>query len=143
MVETFAYGITREWLDDGAIGLIRTQGDMRRAAIDTWVNVVQSTIDAQRERDVLAVIVDLSHPSQGFTNYARQRSRDILRLLPQDKFAYAALVLTDKLEARLIEIFVLTLLRMLNKQQIRVFYALPEGIAWLRVRLAEHKHPKD
>lgn len=141
MIETFDYGITREWLDGGALVVIRTQGDMRRAAIDAWAQVVQSTIDVQRERDVLAVLHDLSHPSQGFTTYSRQRALDTLAMIPKNKSAYTALVLRDKLETQLIKIFLSTLGKLLSKHQIRVFYALDDGIAWLRARYAAHAAP--
>lgn len=135
-IEHYDFGITREWIDEGHIVVITTQGDMRRDAIDAWVNVSLDTLSLWQVDRPILVIQNLSSKMQGFTPYARKRSEDILAQL-SDRPCYTALILPNTFIFRVIGFFV-GRQRVDKHQENRVFTNVEEGLAWLRQKRAMH-----
>ena len=56
--EGYQYGISRSWLDNGQIALIKTQGDMSRNAINTWATLLILTLQDWDKEKPIALLHD-------------------------------------------------------------------------------------
>ncbi|MFW5696466.1 MAG: hypothetical protein ACOCXR_01630 [Phototrophicaceae bacterium] len=134
-VETFDYGISRYWIADGRIAVIATEGNMRREAIDSWAEATLGLMDIWPEGQPYAHIQKLDAPGQGFTQYSRQRTQELIARLPSDRPCYTAVVLADAFINRVFGFFLRTVRHNGKQQQERVFFTLDEAQAWLLEKL--------
>jgi hypothetical protein len=137
-IEHYDFGITREWIDDGHIAVITTQGDMRRDAVDTWVNICLDTLNNWHTDRPILSIQNLSAKMQGLTPYSSRRSEDILAQIPPHKPCYIALILPNTFISRVIGLFMLARQRFNKDQESRVFTNLGEGLDWLKEKQKLH-----
>jgi hypothetical protein len=135
--EHYNYGISRILLDNGRIVLIKTNGDMSRNAINTWASLIILTIQDWDKEKTLAVLHDLTHPSQGLTPYARERTTELLKYIPNTLQTYSAVVLPPTFMNRIINMFIRTPIFRHPCHEIQVFRDTESGLAWLRKKLAE------
>lgn len=129
--ETYDFGIERYYLDDGKIGVIATEGDMRRAAMDMWAEVCIDLLKTWPPGQPVYAILKLDGPKQGFTNYARQRSYNVIEAMPNDTPVYAALILKDSLVTRIMSGFLATVRRGKRRRE-RIFADFDEAYNWLK-----------
>lgn len=129
-IEQYDYGITREYIDDGQIAVITTQGDMRRAAIDTWADLSIDTMQTWKPERPILILQNLSHKDQGITPYSRKRAEDAFKQIPSQPL-YSAIILPNSFINRVIGLFV-GRQRMGQNQESRIFTNLEDGLAWLR-----------
>jgi hypothetical protein len=134
--ECYNYGISCSLLDKGQIVLIKTQGDMSRNAINTWASLIILTIQDWDKEKPLAVLHDLTHPNQGLTPYARERTAELLKHIPNTCQTYSAVVLPPTFMNRIIDMFVRTPIFRHPHHEIRVFVDTETGLTWLREKLA-------
>src|SRR5690606_21587296 len=102
-VENYDYGIVRYWLDDSQIVVVKTQGDMSKKAIDTWASLLILTMQEWKKPQAIAILHDLSHPQQGLTPYARERTADLLNHIPKHQKVYSAVILPNSFMFRIID----------------------------------------
>lgn len=133
-VEQFSYGIERWWLDDGAIAVVKTQGDMTHDAIDAWADLLIAMLHqwANGSRRPIAFLHDLTHPNQGLTPYSRKRVNDVLAAIPDAETTFTAIVLPNTFINRIISMFVRSSPFRQNNHQTRVFTDLDTARDWLR-----------
>ena len=136
--ERYNYGISRSWLDKGQIVVIKTEGDMSRNAINTWASLLILTIQDWDKEKPLAALHDLSHPNQGLTPYARERTAELLKQLPNTRQNYSAVVLPQSFMFRIVEMFIRTPIFRHPCHEIRVFTNRETALAWLREKLSNH-----
>jgi hypothetical protein len=131
-VENYSYGITRSFLDGGHIVAIQTEGDMSRNAINTWASLLVLTMQEWKSERPLAVLHDLTHPNQGLTPFARERTMDVLRARPKDMEIYNAILLPPTFIYRIIEMFLRTPIFQQDGLYIEVFSRKEEALEWLQ-----------
>lgn len=131
-VEIYKHGITRSFLDNGRIVVVKTEGDMSRGGIDTWATLLILTMQEWKSDRPLALLHDLRHPAQGLTPYSRQRTIDVLRACPKGLRIYSAVLLPETFIKRIIEMFLRTPVFKRSRQRIRVFSCEEKALAWLR-----------
>lgn len=136
--ECFGYGITRTYLDEGQIVLIKTEGDMSHNAINTWASLLILTIQESDKERPLAVLHDLTHPNQGLTPYTRERTAQVLKSIPENQSTFSAIVLPRTFMNRIIEMFVRTPIFKHPSHEIRVFPERDLALNWLREKLQAH-----
>jgi hypothetical protein len=136
-IETYEYGITRQWLDGGRIAQITTQGDMTRGAVDQWAELVIDTVRTWPDDGPIFLLEDLSHRYQGFTHYARQRAEDTYRSLKEGQRGYLALILRHSIIMQIISLFLRRRPPGPGIIEERIFTSYDEALRWLRERVAE------
>lgn len=134
-VEMCGFGVTRQYLFDRRIMVIRTEGDMGQAAVDRWAQtVIESVQTWQRGRPIL-VLHDLSTRSQGLTPYARRRAEEIYTYAPPDVLCAVALVLAPGVMTRLVQLLLrLPSFNRPNVQQ-QIFTDEARALFWLQQRM--------
>jgi hypothetical protein len=101
-VETYPYGITREWQHNKRLVIVQTQGDMSDEAVNEWADLLLKTFSEMPEEGAFFFIDDLSHPNQGITPNAMKRGREVLSATPRTrKQLYFAVVLANSFINRL------------------------------------------
>jgi hypothetical protein len=133
--ETLAYGMTRRWVDDDQIAIVKTQGDMSHAAIDAWADMLIEMLTDWPAGQDIAFLHDLRAPAQGLSPYARRRVMDILAAIPDDRPTYTAILLPHTFVNRIIMMFVRTRPFRQKQHDVRVFNTQEDALAWLRERL--------
>ena len=136
--EQFDYGITRTSIDDGAIIIVRTQGDMSRNAINTWASLIILTMQEWKSDRPLALINNLSHPQQGFTPFSQKRTQDIVDARPKDLKIYSAVVIPRTFMYSILEKFSRTLTFQQQRKNVWFFHTEEEAIEWLREKLKKY-----
>jgi hypothetical protein len=135
-VERYPFGITREWIDDERIVVITTQGDMSRAAIDTWANVVMDTAANWNPDQPFFLLHDLSSKDQGLTPYSRQRAEETYDALRPGTSGCIAVVIREGFVNRLVSLlyFRRRKARGMNLEE-RLFTTKADALTWLREML--------
>lgn len=129
-IEELGYGTQRYWLDDGQIVVIYGGGNMARAAVDVWANAMLNTM-THFPGDTIYIVLDISHPNQGFTPYARAKAEEIYAQVGQ-RTVYCAIVLRNSIIAPIISAFVRYFpRRRLNIYQ-QIFTDKDAAFNWLR-----------
>ncbi len=136
--EVYKYGITRSMSKDGRVTIIRTEGDMSRDAINTWASLLILTMQEWKSERPLAVLHDLTHPNQGLTPYARERTIDIVKRRPKGLVIYSAVVLPRTFMHRIIDMFLRTPIFHQQGHEVRIFPSENLAMDWLREQLANH-----
>lgn len=105
--EQFDFGIQRIWQHNKRLVIISTLGDMSRAAIDVWAEVIIETCKNWSAGSPLLLMHDLSHKNQGITPYSLKRAEDTYKAVPDSiQFqAYIAVVFSNNLATRLASVF--------------------------------------
>lgn len=137
-VEVYSFGITRSMSKDGHITIIRTEGDMSRDAINTWASLLILTMQEWKSDRPLALLHDLTHPNQGLTPYARERTIDLVKRCPKGLIVYSAVVLPRTFMHRIIDMFLRTPIFHQPGHEICIFPAENLAIEWLQEKLAKH-----
>ena len=136
--EQFDYGITRTSIDDGAIIIVRTQGDMSRNAINTWASLIILTMQEWKSDRPLALINNLSHPQQGFTPFSQKRTQDIVKARPKGLTVYAAVVIPRTFMYHILEMFSRTPIFKQTGQHVQFFNTEEQAIEWIREELKKY-----
>lgn len=134
--EIYKYGITRSFIDNGRIVLVKTEGDMSRDAINTWASLLVLTMQEWNSEQPLAILHDLTHPAQGLTPFARERTADVVKARPKHLKVYNAVLLPPTFIKRIIEMFLRTPLLQNDGQYIRVFSDEDEALVWLHENIS-------
>jgi len=134
-VEQFDFGITRQWLDERQIVLIRTAGHMNRPAIDTWANVLIDTINLFPATQPIAICQDLTGPSQGFNAEIRNRLAPIYDHMPKDRPIYSAIALSNSGVRNMVNVYLRRRKFQPDNLQEQVFDNVETSIHWLRQHL--------
>jgi hypothetical protein len=137
-LEQYPFGITREWLDDNRIAVIKTEGNMARAAIDTWAEVVMDTARNWSLDQPLFLMHDLSSRDQGLTPYSRQRADETYQAVRPGTKGYIAVVVREGVINRLVSLFYFRRRTEhgMNLDE-KLFTQREEGLAWLREMLKQ------
>jgi len=130
--ETYKYGITRTLIDGGRIVIVSTEGDMSRNAINTWASLLVLTMQEWDSERPLAILHDLTHPNQGLTPFARERTADVVKAQPEGLSVYNAILLPETFIKRIIEMFLRTPLLHLDARYTKIFSDREEALGWLR-----------
>ena len=138
-LEVFDHGISREFLAEGRIVVIASQGDMRRIAVDQWANIVTETYRAWTPGQPILALLDLSAPSQTLTPYARQRADEAYDAADPDTPARGALLLKDGFAMRIISMFVRERKGRHKQSEVRIFVQRTEALRWLHEQAALFK----
>lgn len=129
--EDLGFGNQRYWLDDKQIVVIRGGGNMTHAAVDAWAKSMLDTIHNFPDGEGVYMILDITHPNQGFTPYARVKTEEIYRQVGQRKI-YCAIVLRNSIIAPIITAFI----RYFGRQRLNIFQQVftehEAAISWLR-----------
>lgn len=131
-VEEYEYGIVRYWLEDERIVVVKTQGDMSRNAINTWASLLILTMQEWKSERPIAVLNDLSHPSQGLNAHSRERTIDLLNHIPKNQKVYSAVILPNTFMFRIIDMFLRQNVFRRPDYEVQVFNNQEAGVAWLR-----------
>lgn len=134
----YNYGITRSFINNGQIAVVRTEGDMSRHAINTWASLLILTMQEWKSDRPLAFVHNLTHPNQGLTPYARERTIDLVQRRPKDIMVYSAVVLPRTFMHRIIDMFLRTPIFHQDGHEVRIFHAEQHAINWLEEKLANH-----
>lgn len=137
--ETYGYGITRSYIDNGNIIIFRTQGDMSRDAINTWASMLILTMQEWKSERPIAALHDLTHPNQGLTPHARERTIDVMKRRPKGLTIYSAVVLPNTFMHRIIDMFLRTPIFHQAGHEVRIFPSESQALDWLREQLAKHR----
>lgn len=135
--ESFNYGVSRRFVDDEQIAIIKTQGNMNPRSVDEWAAVCVDTIHQFPAPQPICVLHDLRAPSQGFSAYVRQRSEEIFAEVPSDQMAYTAIILANTFMNRIIGFYLRTRPSVAPNHQVRIFLTVEDGLNWLRNQLQE------
>ena len=130
-IETFEWGITRRYIDTGAIVIIETEGHMDPHAIDAWFDVVQETLRSWPKDQTVLIMNDLSHPRQGVSRYSRQRGEELYADFPHDVPVYAALVFRNTIGYQLASLYI-NMRRRRSDANIKAFTNREVALQWLR-----------
>lgn len=135
-IEYYDFGITREWIEDNRIVVITTQGDMSRAAVDTWADLVIDTASNWEANKPVFLLHDLSSRDQGLTPYSRERADQTYDAVKSGTEGCIAVVVREGVINRLISLlyFRHRKERGMNLQE-RLFITRPEAESWLREML--------
>lgn len=136
--EVYNYGITRSYIGKNQIAIVRTEGDMSRHAINTWASLLILTMQEWKSERPLAIVHNLTHPNQGLTPYARERTIDLMKRRPEDMTVYSAVVLPRTFMHRIIDMFLRTPIFHQDGHEIRIFPTEQSAIDWLEEKLADH-----
>ncbi|HRE48426.1 MAG TPA: hypothetical protein PLD47_11940 [Aggregatilineales bacterium] len=132
-METFEFGITRDFLDEGRIVVFTSAGDMRRAAVDVWFEVVKQTYASWLPGKPLFVLHDLSAPGNAMTPYLRQKAYALYEIdlahIPAGRIAVAA---PDTLLMRLMAILLRERDKRFRRNAQRIFASRGDALRWLR-----------
>ena len=134
--ENYSHGITRSFIDDGRIVLVETEGDMSRNAINTWASLLVLTMQEWPTERPLAILHDLTHPAQGLTPFARERTADVVKARPDGLVVYNAVLLPPTFIKQIIGMFLRIPLLQKDGQYMKVFSDKDKAIAWLREKIS-------
>ena len=139
-MERFEYGIRRYWLDDGHLVVIASEGDMSRAALDRWTGIIIETIgDWSNEGDIYSIL-DLTGDKQGFTPYSRKSAQDIYNCVGgQERHVIVAIIMKDTIFNKLLNVFLLGMIRGMSNMTQKFFLTHDEGVAWVRKQIASRQ----
>lgn len=129
--EQFEYGMSRWYIHDRQIAIIKTAGDMRRRAVDAWAKLLIDTIASWDVDKPICVIHDLTSPNQGFSPYVRQQSEAVFDHIPHDRPVFSAVVLPDTFINRIIGFYLRTRRNKHDNHTLRVFTDVQTSIDWL------------
>lgn len=136
--ETFNYGISLDWSDDNRIAIIATEGNMARAAVDTWAELTMRVARDWTPGQKLSALFDMTGPKQGYTPYAAKRTIDVYRATPPQVTGDVAIVMRNTVVVRLLILLIQREGRALEKRlNQRFFTDLNVAHDWLRSRLPE------
>jgi hypothetical protein len=131
-VETFEYGATRYWIEDGEVVVIYGSGNMSRDAVDKWAAIVLETVNQPPPGSTMYVLLDLTHPRQGFTPYSRTVVETMYRELPKDRVIFGAILMQDSIISQIVAALVNRLLRTREGVYQRMFSNREMALGWLR-----------
>jgi hypothetical protein len=134
-IENFEYGITREWLHNKCIAVIRTQGVMSRAAIDCWAEVNIKTIREWSGDGPIALLNDLSSKRQGVTPYGMKRSEDVFNTIPPNCMSFDATVFTNPIMVSLANLFLQRLPNNHHHVVTHIFSTYGKALSWLEEKI--------
>lgn len=135
--ENYDYGITRAFLDDGRIVVIKTAGDMSRNGVNTWVSLLILTMQEWKSENPLAILHDLRHPNQGLTPFARERTADAVKARPENLTVYSAVLLPQTFMKRIIEMFIRTPIFQRDGHHVQVFSDKEQALEWLHQQVQD------
>jgi hypothetical protein len=137
-IEELEFGITRQYLKNKQQIFIKTQGDMRREAIDRWSEVVVESLTNWGNQPPILLLMDLSAPTQGITPYALKRlpelNREVARLNIPIK---AAIVFRNMIITRMFRAMSSSQRNQPRNLQVAIFTDITSGQVWLDRFLAE------
>lgn len=131
-LETFGYGVKRYTIEQDRIIVIETEGNMSRAAIDTWADLTIQTLQQEDDGTPLLLLQNLSNKNQGFTPYTRKRTDDVLHNYPHRRQTRVATVLPDTFIVRLVKGVLRQRGWKATHIQERIFTSYPQALDWLR-----------
>lgn len=134
--ELFDYGVRLDWLDDNRIAVIKTEGRMARAAIDTWADLTIRVIREWEAGQKLVIMFDLTGPDQSYSPYVAKRTIDVYRSAPPHLFGDIAIVLRQSIVVQLLTILAQREGRSLGGRATQRFFTDTDAaLSWLRSRL--------
>ena len=136
--EQYNHGITRTFIDDSALAIIRTQGNMSRDAINTWASLQVLTMQEWQSKRPIAILNNLSHPQQGLSPFARKRTQDVIKAIPDGMIVYSAVVLPKTFMYHIMDMFLRSKIFKKQTLEIQLFQTEQQAIAYLREQLAKH-----
>jgi hypothetical protein len=136
------YGIKLEWSADGEIGIISTEGDMSREAVDTWADLTIRTITQFPTGKTGYLVLNMTGPKQGYTPYAARRTVDVYRAVPAHTRGYAAIVMRDSLLIRMMRALIRKEMHLMRGGVTqRFFTSLDEAMQWIQQCQSAQQHP--
>lgn len=134
-IETHAYGIVREWLDERRVVVIKTDGHMQRVAIDVWADLCIHTLQEWPVQQPLLCLCDLCRSQQSFTPYALRRTEDIVRSRPVDLHGRIGVAITNPLVRWQVQMVMRLRVHMPEAFTLLYFGSRAEALDWLRGHL--------
>lgn len=133
-VETFDYGTQRYYLDDRRIVVVVGGGDMRRPSVDVWAELMKESINTFPDPAYTYMMLDITHPNQGFTPYTSAKSNEIVREMHPERHLYLAIVYRDSVINSIIGVFLNRIKLGSDRFTYRAFSdsEREKAIAWLR-----------
>jgi hypothetical protein len=131
-VESFEYGIVREWYFQDHLAAIRTQGIMARAAIDVWAASISGVFEAWPSDRPLCLIIDLTHKNQGMSPYANLRARDLVASMRHSGRAYSVGVLLKN--PFMVSVGQMMMRQLNMSEDMSIFSQNDHALAWLKKR---------
>ncbi|HEX2621924.1 MAG TPA: hypothetical protein VHL11_17325, partial [Phototrophicaceae bacterium] len=104
--EVLPYGITLNWSDDDRIAIIATEGNMTRAAIDTWAELTMRVGRSWEPGQRLSMLFNMTGPGQSYTPYAAKRTVDVYRATPPGLTGDIAIVMRNTVVVQLLMILI-------------------------------------
>jgi|GEM_PF-2557698 hypothetical protein len=130
--EAYPYGTQRYALDDG-IRVVVGSGDMRRHSVDEWTEVMTQTINTFPHPTHTLLLLDLTHPNQGFTPYSRIKASEIVDNIQPGRTVVIALLFRDSIINNIVMIFMNRIVMMRqSKILFKTFLRREQAVAWLR-----------
>ena len=129
------------WYRSGDVDIITSEGDMRRAAIDVWANLLREIIDSKPTSDTHFVLLNLTGPKQATTPYSMQAARQLAQYVmdARDGNTYAAVLMKNALLVGIIRAFFHQFFARQEKLVYRLFTDEAEAMTWLEDRVVESK----
>lgn len=104
-VEKFEHGMQRYYLDNRRIVVVVGGGDMRRPSVDVWAELMKESINDFPDPAYTYMMLDITHPAQGFTPYTSAKSNEILRTLHPERHLFLAIVYRDSIINSIVGVF--------------------------------------
>jgi hypothetical protein len=142
--ETYPYGTQRYFLDDGGIVVVVGGGDMRRPSVDEWAEVMTDAINAFPHPTHTFMLLDLTHPNQGFTPYSRVKASEIASRIQAGRALIIALLFDNSILNNIVVIFMNRIVMMMQSKIVfKTFLNREQALAWLREKRqqVESAHP--
>lgn len=144
-VQTYPYGTQRYFLDDAGIVVVVGSGDMRRPGVDEWAEVMTDTINTFPNPARTFMLLDLTHPDQGFTPYSRVKASEVASRIQAGRTLIIALLFDNSILNNIVAIFMNRIVMMMMQSRLlfKTFLDREQALAWLREKRQqlESEHP--
>jgi hypothetical protein len=135
-VETIAPGITRQWLHNGDIVVLKIEGSTREM-VDTYCKLAEDVMANWPAERLYLMVYDFTSPKTMMTPYARERIREMTPLSP-DLVGYVAIIVDSRVTA-LARLMLRVSQRIKLNRQSSLFGNVESGAKWLLQKQAQHK----
>lgn len=121
-------------IENQKINVVTSAGDMRREAVDTWRDMIQTVIGSVGLEEPLNLIIDLTAKGQGFTPYSSTITRKLAQDVMNQRHAptYIAIILKDSMLTVLISAFVQQIFLRRMGYTWRIVTKADDAIAWFK-----------
>lgn len=134
LIEQSEYGVYWYRIADEKIDVVASEGNMKRAAVDSWREFMEKAILSRPLEDNLYLITDLTGEKQGFSPYAGRTSQSLYQFALDNRTStsYVAVVIHDNIISQIIRF---TAQKFMNRQANfvqKIFTDHEQAIAWLQ-----------